>query len=301
MKKIIPHCGFETRDPYVIKYRDTYYRCYTKNAAEIYISRADSIDALADAEEKCVFTPEPDREYSKELWAPELHIIDDKCYIYVACDDGNNHNHRMYVLENNSNDPMKPYAMHGKISDESNKWAIDGNVFEYNGVRYFIWAGWEGDRNICQNLYIAKMKNPYELEGKRIMISTPEYAWEKLGSSGEDESPFINEGAYAFEHDGKLYVTYSAAGSWCENYCIALLKLEGDNPLDASSWTKLDTPVFSSNDKVKGAGHASVVTEDGKHLIFFHAWDKEEKSITWGNVSVWCAELKVKNNEWVIE
>ena len=42
-------------------------------------------------------------EYSKELWAPELHIIDGKCYIYVACDNGNNYNHRMYVLENNLN------------------------------------------------------------------------------------------------------------------------------------------------------------------------------------------------------
>ena len=33
------------------------------------------------------------------LWAPEIHEIDGQVYIYFAMDDGNNDNHRMYVIK----------------------------------------------------------------------------------------------------------------------------------------------------------------------------------------------------------
>lgn len=33
------------------------------------------------------------------LWAPEIHRINDKWYIYYAADDGNTDNHQIYVLE----------------------------------------------------------------------------------------------------------------------------------------------------------------------------------------------------------
>ena len=302
MKKLINQTGdFTTIDPYVIKHNNMYYRCFTLDTESIYISCADSIDGLSYAESKCVYIPEPNREYSKHMWAPELHVIDEKCYIYVACDDGNNANHRMYVLENNSDNPMAPYAMHGKISDSSDKWAIDATVMKYNGAKYFIWSGWEGDENICQNLYIAKMKNPYELETERVMISTPEYDWEKLGSGGERNLPLINEGPFAFSWNGGQYLAYSAAGSWCEDYCIALLKLVGNDPMNPDSWEKIKEPVFSSNDKVKGAGHCSIVCEDDILHVFFHAWDKEEEKIDWKKVSVWHANLKFAEDSIVIE
>lgn len=70
--------------------------------------------------------------YSKELWAPEIHFIQGKWYFYFAADDGNNLNHRMYVLENNSADPMQgEWIFKGKVVDNSDKWAIDGDVFEH--------------------------------------------------------------------------------------------------------------------------------------------------------------------------
>lgn len=43
-----------------------------------------------------------------EVWAPEIHYIDDNFYIYVAMEtDGRNENHRMYVTSAiNPNNPM---------------------------------------------------------------------------------------------------------------------------------------------------------------------------------------------------
>lgn len=302
MRKLINRTNdFTTRDPFITKYNDKYYHCFTKDTESIYIACADTIEGLSDAEGKCVYIPEENCEYSKQLWAPELHIIDDKCYIYVACDDGNNHNHRMYVLENNSSNPMNKYTMHGKIADESDKWAIDGTVMNYKGKNYFIWSGWEEDRNICQNLYIAKMKSPYELESERIMISTPEYEWEKSGATGEEESPYINEGPFAVSLNNVQYIAYSASGSWCTDYCIALLKLVGNNPLEPDSWEKIDVPVLSKNEKVLGAGHCSAICEDGIAHVFFHAWDRDEENINWKTVSVWHANLRVTEDSIGIE
>lgn len=302
MKKIINQTGdCTTRDPYIIKHNNMYYHCFTKDSESLYVSCADTIDSLATAERKCVYIPEENREYSKQLWAPELHIIDNKCYIYVACDDGDNHNHRMYVLENNSDNPMDDYTMHGKIVEKNDKWAIDGTVMKYNNENYFVWSGWEGDTNICQNLYIARMKNPYELDTERVMISTPEYDWEKLGASGEEESPYINEGPFAFVAGGNVYLTYSAAGSWCEDYCIALLKFVGSDPLNPDSWEKINVPILSNNDSVKGAGHCSVVCEDDIMHVFFHAWDKKEENINWKTVSMWHADLKITQEGIVIK
>jgi GH43 family beta-xylosidase len=249
---------------------------------------------LNNAEFKVVYEAPEGTMFSHELWAPELHIINGKCYIYVACDDGDNNNHRMYVLENNSDDPQKPYKMHGKIVEESDKWAIDGTLMNYKGEYYFVWSGWQKDENVCQNLYIAKMKNPYELDGKRVLISTPEFDWELKGAT--DKFPFINEGAYAFSYNGKHYLTYSAAGSWCEDYCIALLELVGDDPLNPKSWKKHPEFILSENDTVKGAGHCCILQDDDELKVIFHAWEKDEQNIKWDNVYVWCGVMKSTQN-----
>lgn len=293
MKKIIQHNNNSMcRDPFITKHSGKYYHCFTVDSASVSIACADTVEELQGAESKLVFSPAEGTEYCKEVWAPELHIIDGKSYIYVACDNGLNCNHRMYVLTNNSSDPMQgEYTMLGKITDKSDRWAIDGTILQYGGKQYFVWSGWEGNVNICQNIYIAQMNSPCEISSQRVMISTPEYDWEKLGSRGVIGSPYINEGPFAVYNNGETYILYSAAGSWCENYCIAVLKLVGDNPLDKDSWEKLPEPIFSINETVKGAGHCSVIEENGKYRVFFHAWEKTENPISWKNVSLWQGEI----------
>ena len=129
---------------------------FTKNASSLWVSSAETPEGLQDAAPVCVYTPEEGREYSRELWAPELHVIDGRCYIYVACDDGDNCHHRMYVLTNDSSDPTRPYRMVGKLTDASDRWAIDGTVFKYGDKLYTVWSGWEGTVNERQNLYKAR-------------------------------------------------------------------------------------------------------------------------------------------------
>lgn len=302
MKKLVDSKkNSATRDPFVFKHNGLYYSCFTADCASLTVAASKTVEGLGSVDGIKVYTPEPGHEYSSNLWAPELHIVDGVCYIYVACDDGNNHNHRMFVLTNDSSDPQAPYRMIGKITDPSDKWAIDGTIMNHNGKSYFIWSGWEGDENICQNLYIAEMSGPTSLASSRVLISTPEYDWEKIGATGEPESPFINEGAFVFTANGKTYLTYSASGSWCTGYCIALLEFVGSDPLCPEAWVKKPTPILSSNNTVKGAGHCSVICDDDVIRVFFHAWSADEADIRWNTVDTWYGELKIGKDSITIE
>lgn len=286
--------GHDSRDPWVFYHKGYYYHCFSSGGSLI-VTKAKELSGIIDAEHVKVYTPEKNMPYSEEIWAPELHIIDGKCYIYVACDDGNNYNHRMYVLCNDCDDPQAPYTMHGKMTDSTDKWAIDATILHLNGKTYSVWSGWEGDNNVCQNIYIAEMSDPFTICSERTLISKPEYDWELHGSTGQENSPFINEGPCVIQKDGKVYIAFSASGSWCDDYCIGLLEYLGGDPLDASSWKKDPKVAFCRNDKVNGPGHCSVIMDapDGKNYLFYHAFDTD-CSTGWGGVHAVAHEF-----EWV--
>ncbi|MBS4202036.1 family 43 glycosylhydrolase [Bacillus sp. FJAT-49732] len=261
-------------DPWVVKHSDGYYYYTHTTGRDITIWKSKTLTGLANAPKKVVYTPSDNGPHSQSIWAPELHFIDGKWYIYFAA-SGNTGSHRMYVLQSEGSDPFGSYSFperteYGKISDPTDKWAIDGTVLEYKNKLYFIWSGWEGDVNVSQHLYIAPMSNPWTISGERVEISRPELTWEKNGF------PLINEGPQVLKNkQGKVFIIYSASGSWTNDYCLGMLSFGGKNPLDASSWTKNPTPVFETNTEadVYGPGHSSFVkSPDGKEdWIVYHA------------------------------
>lgn len=221
-----------------------------------------------------------------QYWAPEIHYIprevagdDYGWYCYVAASDSSNTDaaHRMYVYKSpNPDDPMcQDWELMGKITDSSNYWAIDGTVITWGGEMYFAWSGREstGLQANAQNIYIAKMSNPWTLSEQRTMLSSPSQSWERYQTS-----PAVNEGPQAFEYDGRLYLTYSANGSWAKNYCVGILSYNGTGSLsDAKNWTKRTSgPFFSRNSSISGSpygtGHGAIVeTLDGTPWLVFHA------------------------------
>ena len=94
------------------------------------------ITDMAHAVCKIVWKPQ-DPSNSCHLWAPEIHYINDKWYIYYAADDGNTDNHQLYVLENSSPDPMEgKFEMKGSIiTNPEWNWGIQATTFEHKGVR----------------------------------------------------------------------------------------------------------------------------------------------------------------------
>ena len=214
-----------------------------------------------------VWTPPPGTNYSQQVWAPELHRINDKWFIYVTASNGNNATHRMYVLERDDPNPMGPYTFKGQLNTGANSLAIDGTVLQWEDQLYFIWSGWPGSTDGQQNLYIAQMSDPLTISSNRVVLSSPTLPWEQHGLP-------INEGPEILIHDDKLHIIYSASGYWTNEYALGRLTYDGvGSIMSASSWQKSPTPVFQQAGEVVGTGHASFTTSpDGtENWIVYHA------------------------------
>ena len=264
-------------DPWVIHKDGFYYYCHT-TGKNITLWKTKNLAELSKTEGHVVWTPPATGNYSKELWAPELHFLNGKWYVYVAADDGKNDNHRMWVLENPDAEPTTTnWTLKGQITDPTNRWAIDMSIFELNKQLYGIWSGWEGAENVSQNIYIAKLKNPWTIEGTRTKIASPEYSWEKMGSG--NTLPVVNEGPQFLRQSGnskKVFIVFSASGCWTDNYTLGLLEADAKADLmKASSWKKSTEPIFKGNPEGKAfaPGHNSFFqSPDGKeHWIIYHA------------------------------
>jgi GH43 family beta-xylosidase len=266
-------------DPWVMQHDGNYY--YTNSTGNnITIWKTRNIIDLQHAEKKVVWVPPTNASYSKEIWAPELHFIDKKWYIYFAADDGNNSHHRIYVLENNSADPLEgKWIFKGKVYDPADKWAIDASVFMNRRQLYMIWSGWQGDTNGEQDIFIAKLKNPWTVDGERVKLSYPVFGWEKNGDLHDASNPphvNVNEGPEMLKHGNKLFLIYSASGCWTDYYALGMLSTTDDKDLlNPKSWTKSSQPVFkqSPENGVYAPGHNSFFkSPDGKEdWILYHA------------------------------
>lgn len=254
-------------DPWVIQHGGYYYYCRSVGVIEVFKSK--KLQDIGRGERKVVFVPPVNTSYSKEIWAPELHYLQGKWYIYFAADDGRQEYHRMYVLESDS--PQGNYVFKGKIAAKTDEWAIDGTVLQLRNQLYFVWSGLERFKGDRQNLYIAKMSNPWTIEGDRVMISTPTEAWEKRTKPIVPGG--INEAPQALVRRNKIYIVYSANGAWGDDYCLGWIMCDNaDRVMDPSCWKKTG-PVFSKAQDAYGPGHASFVkspdmTED---WIVYHA------------------------------
>ena len=277
-------------DPWVVEHNGKYYYCFSSGNG-VRVGEIPSIHQITDQTAKQVYQAPGDTMYSHEYWAPELHYIQGNWYIYVAADDGKNENHRMYVLKGTSQNPTMPFRMLGQITDPTNKWAIDGTVLQWKDELYFIWSGWAGDQNEAQYTYIAHMSDPRTIDSERVCISAPTFVWERVGGP-----PYINEGPTALVHGDDVFIVYSASGSWTDNYCLGLLTLTGDDPLDRNAWSKSNVSVFRYDSRVAfGPGHCSFATAvDGSLWMIYHA--NLVAGTGWNGRSVWIAPVTFKED-----
>lgn len=273
--------ALQAADPYIFKHSDGYYY-FTASVPEydrIELRRAKRIEELGSAVPSVIWEKHQKGEMSAYIWAPEIHIINDKWYIYFAAADvndikGDMFDHRIYVLENVAAKPLDgDWIEKGQIKTNWESFSLDATTFEHFGNRYLVWA--QNDPNVKgnSNLYIALLINPWTITGTQIMISKPEYAWETIGF-------WVNEGPAVIKRNGRIFISYSASAT-DYNYCMGILTCEdSSNLLDPLSWEKSNGPIFTTNyeNGIYGPGHNSfTVSEDNRSdILIYHARDYKE-------------------------
>ena len=283
MKEMYNEVWIQKRaDPYVYKHTDgTYY--FTASLPDydgIALRKADKLFDLKDASEKMIWKKHDKGIMSFHVWAPELHFIFGKWYIYFAAGDVDDiWAIRPYVLECRGDDPFNDEWIEKgmmQCSDEDpfsfRAFSLDATVLENHGEYYFIWAEKVGVGKQISNLYIAKMESATKLSTVQVLLTTPDYDWERVGF-------WVNEGPAFIKHDGKIYMTYSASETGVA-YCIGMLSAdENDDLLDPKSWTKRRMPVLKTSEELKiyGPGHNSfTVNDEGEPVMIYHARTEAE-------------------------
>ncbi len=258
-----------------------YYMNTTQDSLQIWKTR--SMAELATAEHKVVWRAPQSGPYAHEVWAPELHFLRGRWYIYFAADAGANESHRLYVLENDARDPLEgQWRMRGQLKTPGDRWAIDPSVFESGGRMYLIWSGWAGAMNGQQNIYLAQLENPWTVKGGRVLVSAPSHPWEEVGDLPRPGQVVamphvnVNEGPEVLKHAGSIFLVFSASGCWTDYYELGMLQAkEGSDLLKASSWKKYDQPVFWQRPEghVFAPGHNSFFkSPDGRQdWLLYHA------------------------------
>jgi len=273
-----------------------YYTHETSHGIRIW--RTEDITDLRNAEFSDIEIPESNG-YANNIWHIDIRRIGGKWYIYYAADNGVSDNHQIFVLECTGDDPLHDrYVQKGPvITNPDWNWAIHPSAFEYRGELYMAWSGWPHRRIIqeTQCIYIAKMANPWTLASERVMISSPDYEWERqwINPNGSRVAYpiFVNEAPqFISSLDGKTAIIfYSASGCWTPYSCLGMLTNSTGDLLDSSSWKKSPEPVFGQNpeSEVWGPGSPSFIpSPDGSEwYMIYHARSVENSNTRYEDAS----------------
>lgn len=268
-------------DPYVIRHGEKWY--FTASVPEydrIALKCADTLEGLRAAEETTVWRAHESGDMSLHIWAPELHCLDGRWYIYFAASRKDDiWALRPWVLRCEGDDPMAdPWTECGMLKRADGDafsftdFSLDMTVFDHNSRRYCVWAEKVSVGKKISNLYIAEMADPLTLKTPQMLLTSPTYAWER-------HSFWVNEGPAFIAHGSRVYLTYSASDT-SPAYCMGLLWAEADADLmDISAWHKLNHPVFTTDmDKgLFGPGHNTFFTDaSGEVCTSYHARPYDE-------------------------
>lgn len=291
-------------DPWLF-YHDGFYYYTATQGHTLGIARAANIGDLQYAEYVTVYTPRSGEMWSKNIWSPEIHYYSDEeigegnggWYCYIACDNGDNVYHRMYVIKCLDGDNLfgrwgnpvtgevnVPQAIIAEdIEDFENTWAAGQTDIRINGKLYMMYVTETGRYRNGDGFYqtenLVEMTNPWTIVGQSSVICIPEYDWEKGGSENGTSPQVVEGGTAVYADDGTIYIIYSGSGYWTTEYQLGQLKYLGGDPLDINNWEKKPTSILYKSDEINGSGHASYVRDhNGVDWICYHGYIGKDTS-----------------------
>lgn len=230
------------------------------------------------------------------IWAPELHRVGDYWVVYFTESHASNNAYGIYSHALVLDGDKDPYETALTSSNQVSEWkdykmrkddslaadvadpfaltfCLDMTYFKdkANGQSYVLWAGkptisYGGDST---DVFIATVDEyePWKITSAATRLTCSEYGWERIRYC-------VNEGPTILQHDGNVFLCYSAGGTGSE-YAIGMCSAKnGANLLDINNWTKSPYPLLTSRDVngEEGPGHNSfTVDKDGNNIFVYHA------------------------------
>jgi GH43 family beta-xylosidase len=270
-------------DPHVLLHGDGYYylAATVPQYDRVELRRARTIGDLATAQPKVVWTRPAQGTMAGPIWAPEIHFLENKWFVYFSAGAGGQpwDSIRIFAIESASANPLESsWTVRGQVPTKWDSFSLDATTFAHEGIRYFVWTQVEPGR-VGTNIMIARMASALSLTGEQVILSRPEYSWETQGGVWVNEAPAV------LVKNGRVFITYSASAT-DHNYCMGLLTASASaNLLDPRSWAKSPQPVFQSSGTTSqyGPGHNSfTTTPDGTtDILVYHS--RNYKDIPGGN------------------
>ncbi len=269
-------------DPAVCRWQGKYYFISTNDLDgnhTLFIREADSIPALVTAQQTCILDTTMYPHLGSLLWAPEMHIIRDRLYIFHAGTPGpfgQEQSHVMALKPGGNPTCAADWEMPRRVVKKDGSMlydkgiTLDMTVFWSAGRLYASWSQRQFDPvDLGAWLYIAELnpEEPWRLLSDPQVLTTPEFGW-------ENNHTFVVEGPFALYQGGRILLTYSGA-LVDSTYVVGLLSMaDGADPLDPASWRKETYPLLSSRSVPGefGPGHnAYCIDADGLIWNTYHA------------------------------
>ncbi|MBR4711883.1 MAG: family 43 glycosylhydrolase [Clostridia bacterium] len=261
-------------DPYILHEDGAFWMTASVPAYDrIVLRKAGTLAGLRAAPETAVWHAHESGPMSKHVWAPELHRIDGRWYLYFAAGERDDiWKIRPWILRCASDDPLAgPWTELGgmRAADPFSfrDFSLDMTTFVHRGQRYCVWAEKVAADPKISNLYIARMDGPDALATPQMLLSSPTYAWERHGF-------WVNEGPAFLPGGDRVFLTYSASDTSAA-YCMGMLWADADADLmDFAAWHKSPRPVFATDAArgIYGPGHNSFFRDEaGDWCMAYHA------------------------------
>jgi len=265
-------------DPFVLHYGDRYY-LYGTTAGDGFkcYSSANLVDwkPLGYAYRKT-----NDSWGGKTYWAPEVVHYKDKFYMVFSCQPAESKEFSTRICLAVSDKPQGPFEDYRAPLFDLGYSCIDGDIFvDDDGTAYLFFdkvgsvgEPWKGTGYLYGIIYAVKLKDDLSaIAGEPVKCIEADAKWELSVTPGHTPTR-CNEGAFAFRHKQRYYMTYSANHYADPQYGIGYAT--APSPLGA--WTKSgDNPLLKKNLRigVSGPGHSCITTSpDGKEMfIVYHA------------------------------
>ena len=239
----------------------------------------------------------------KNYWAPEVYEIDSKYYMFFSADWKENptnelENFRIGVAVSDS--PTGPFIeVSEKPLFDPGYPIIDANILQHEGKTYLYYsrvcyknpvesevADWAREQNMFDEIeeswvYGVELSNDFTtVIGEPVLLlqppksmSDPQTEWESRSVTSGEVNRRWTEGSFAFEHNDKIYMMYSANYFGGEHYAVGYAV--SDNPLGpfvkASNNPVLEKNTAKGGD-VTGTGHNMVFKskDDDKLYCVYH-------------------------------